>query len=616
MYDFLRKIPLFADLSEDDLSRLCEMVEQVRLPAGQELFAEGDPGDRAYVIEKGELEVVKTSGGRPVLLAVRKPGEVIGEIALLEDTPRTATVRARSDAQLLAINQEQFDRLIEHSPSAARVLFSTVLARYRNITASLRQSEKMAQLGTLTAGVAHELNNPAAAVKRGAGQLEEALAAFADAQSSLARLDLNSSQQALLAERASATRAAAGKPAAYLDPLARSDLEYELESWLDERDVPDAWELAPTLVNLGYDAASLAAFAGQLTAEQMPAVIRWLGAFYTVYNLLAEVGHGASRISEIVKSLKSYAYLDQAPVQAVDIHEGLDSTLVMLRHKLGGIKVVRDYAPGLPLIQGYGSELNQVWTNLLDNAADALENTAAPQITLKTALREGWVMVEVQDNGPGMPPEIQARVFDAFFTTKPPGKGTGMGLDISYNIVANKHRGNISAVSRPGFTCFQVILPLNFEAVGSAAPAVEIVARGDDDLMRAILTSARTIAVVGLSSRPDRPAHSVPAYMQRQGYRIIPVNPSLDEALGERAYPDLLSIPQPVDVVQIFRRSEDVPPVVEQAIQIGAKAVWMQEGIVHEEAADLARRAGLAVVMHTCMRVAHQRLFGASSRKP
>jgi hypothetical protein len=209
-----------------------------------------------------------------------------------------------------------------------------------------------------------------------------------------------------------------------------------------------------------------------------------------------------------------------------------------------------------------------------------------------------------------MPPEIQGRVFDAFFTTKPPGKGTGMGLDISYNIVANKHRGNISAVSRPGFTCFQVTLPVNFDAVSGAAPAMETVARGDDDLMRRILTYARTIAVVGLSSRPERPAHTVPAYLQRHGYRIIPVNPSLDEALGERAWPDLLSVPEPVDVVQIFRRSEDVPPVVEQAIQIGAKAVWMQEGIINEDAADLARRAGLDVVMHTCMRVAHQRLFG------
>jgi predicted CoA-binding protein/signal transduction histidine kinase len=608
MYDFLRQVPFFADLPDDDLERLCQMVAVVRLSAGEELFAEGSPGDRAYIIESGELEVLKVSGSRPVLLAVRKRGDVIGEIALLEDVPRTATVRARTDSLLYAIQQEQFEQLLTVSPTASRVMLNLALARWRNITATLRQSEKMAQLGTLTAGVAHELNNPAAAVKRGVDQLNDALAAQLEAQSKIDRLGLDAAQQEILRTTGDAVRAAAATPAPSMDPLERNDREYALETWLDDRDVPDAWDLSPTLVQLGYDEENLIALAEPFTAEQLPGVIGWLGATYVVYNLLAEISQGAGRISEIVKALKSYAYLDQAPVQAVDIHLGLDNTLLILRHKLAGIKVRRDYALTLPMIQGYGSELNQVWTNLLDNAVDALENTPSPEIVLRTVRDGNWITVEIQDNGPGIPPEIQARIFDAFFTTKPPGKGTGLGLEISYNIVVNKHRGNIKVFSKPGFTCFQVTLPLNFAEVDMSQP-ITTIARGDDDQMRRILETAKTVAVVGMSPRPERASHSVPAYLQTHGYRIIPVNPNLEEALGEKAYPDLLSIPLPVDVVDIFRRSEEVVPIVEQAIQVGAKAVWMQEGVVNDEAADLARRAGLEVVMDACMRAAHKRLL-------
>ena len=398
-----------------------------------------------------------------------------------------------------------------------------------------------------------------------------------------------------------------------MDPLARNDLEFELESWLDDRGVPDAWELSPTLVELGYDQEKLAALVEPFAPEQLPGVVSWLGATYSAHNLLAEVGQGAGRISEIVKALKSYAYLDQAPVQSVDLHQGLDNTLLILRHKLSGIRVRREYAPDLPAIQGYGSELNQVWTNLIDNAVDALENTTSPEIILRTVLDGDWVTVEVQDNGPGIPSEIQSRIFDAFFTTKPPGKGTGLGLEISYSIVVNKHRGNIKVFSQPGFTSFQVILPLNFDAVDSMTQPVPAVAKGNDDQMLRILRNAKTIAVVGMSARPERPSHSVPAYLQAHGYRIIPVNPSLDQALGEQAYPDLLLVPEPVDVVDIFRRSEDVQPIVEQAIRVGAKVIWMQEGIVNEEAADLARRAGLEVVMDACMRATHKRLLGQAA---
>ena len=460
--EFLRKIPLFADLPEPDLLRLCSMVEELRVGAGELLFGEGSQGTRAYIIQQGELEILKASGGREVLIAVRKPGEVIGEISLLQASPRTASVRARTDAVLLSLEKEQLDQLLQTSSTALQAMFHTVLSRWRGMEAMLRQSEKLAQLGTLTAGVAHELNNPASAVQRASGQLEPALQGFQRASLALSRLELDGAQsQALEAATQRALELSARPPV--LEALARSDREGELEGWLKRHGVADPWEQAPLLVNLDYDAARLEALARSFPNAQLPVVLTSLTATYAVHNLLAEIGAGAGRISQIVKALKTYSYLDQAPVQAVDVREGLEDTLLILRSKLNeGISVRREYAPDLPRIQGYGSELNQVWTNLIDNAADAVGGKG--EIVLR-ARREGdSVIVEVQDSGPGIPAEIKDRIFDPFFTTKPVGQGTGLGLDISYNIVVNKHRGDIKVNSEPGKTVFEVWLPLNFEA--------------------------------------------------------------------------------------------------------------------------------------------------------
>ncbi len=466
MYEFLKKVPLFAELPDEDLDRLCEMMTAVHLPAGDELFAEGSHGEQAYVIREGELEIVKVSGSREVLLALRGPGEVIGEMALIEDLPRMASVRARNDTDLLAIHRDQLQQLLKTSPSAAEAMFYTALKRLRSTESKLRQSEKMAQLGTLTAGIAHELNNPAAAVKRGAGQLESAMTDSTIAYRQLNHAGLTDQQWQIWERLTRQAQDQAAMPPE-LDALSRSDREYELEEWLDDQGIEDAWELAPTLVDLNLPESDLSLLVDEFEPAQTDSMIRWLNATYTVYNLFAELRQGAERISGIVMALKTYSYLDQAPVQDVNIHKGLDDTLLILNHKLKkGLSVRREYADDLPNIVGYGSELNQVFTNIIDNAADALSNKLPTEalITLRTRqIDPDWIVVEIEDNGPGIPPEIQGRIFDPFFTTKPPGVGTGLGLDISYNIVVNKHRGDIKVESEPGHTVFQIWLPVNFQ---------------------------------------------------------------------------------------------------------------------------------------------------------
>ena len=254
----------------------------------------------------------------------------------------------------------------------------------------------------------------------------------------------------------------------------------------------------------------------------------------------------------------------------------------------------------------YGSELNQVWTNIIDNAIDAMNGKG--EILLRTQQDGDWVIVEIEDDGPGIPKEILDKIFSPFFTTKPVGKGTGLGLNISYKII-EKHGGEIKVHSQPGKTRFQICLPVNFEKITSGASPITSIENPTDEGLRRILAATKTIAVVGISNRQEQPNHSVPAYLQAAGYRIVPVNPNLKEVLGEKAYPDLSSIPDPVDTVLIFRRSEAVPAIVEQAIEIGAKIVWMQEGVLNESAAARAKDAGLEVVMDTCMRATHKRLM-------
>jgi signal transduction histidine kinase len=455
----LKKIPLFYGLSDSDFDRLCEMSAEIKLAAGEILFEEGSAGNKAFVIETGQLEVLKGSLGRDVLLSVRGPGEIIGEVALLDEAPRMASVKARTDSVLLAIQKESLDELLRTSPTALNAMFRSVLMRLRETQSVLQQSEKMAQLGTLTAGVAHELNNPAAAIQRGEQQLHAAFRNLLAAQAAFEQLSLPSDLKTYVEELVVNAKQRATAPPE-LDALARSDKTDEIESWLAAHQLTSFAQFVGQLVDLNYTTENLDELAKKFNLKQLTALLPWLALTYAAYGLLAEIGQGATRISAIVKALKSYSYLDQAPIQAVDLKAGVEDTLLILGSKLrGGISLQREYAKDLPLIQGYGSELNQVWTNILDNAIDAMDGRG--EIKVRTRREGDWAIVEIEDNGPGIPTENQTKVFDAFFTTKPPGRGTGLGLNISYNIVVHKHRGDIRLSSEPGKTRFEIRLPID-----------------------------------------------------------------------------------------------------------------------------------------------------------
>ncbi len=456
--ELLQKAPLLASLSPEDLDWLATLSINVVVQAGETLIREGDEGDSAYLILDGELEVSKRSGDRDVMLSVRRSGEVIGEMALLTQAPRMATVRALQETHLCKIPAEAFEQLLRTHPSATLVILRTVTTRLKNTEALLHQREKMASLGTMAAGLAHELNNPAAAAQRSVAQLQEALVNWQKLNFSLQQ-SASDERTSLLIDQLHAELLRRSAVPASLDPLARLDQEQSLQEWLEERGMDDAWQLTQPLVLAGWSSDELNSFTGSIPSEQFIQLIRWLAAGCLVYSLLDEVHQSTSRISEIVKGVKNYTYLDQAPIQEVDVHEGLENTLLILRHKLKtGVNVIRQYAQNLPHIEAYASELNQVWTNIIDNGIDAMQGQG--ELILRTYAKNDHVVVEIQDSGPGIPPDIQPRIFDPFFTTKPPGSGTGLGLNIAYGIVVNKHCGEIHLSSKPGATCFQVILPV------------------------------------------------------------------------------------------------------------------------------------------------------------
>ena len=457
----IRKSPLFEGLSDHELRELMDNARPVSLRAGEVLMKQGEPGDTAFIVVNGELEITKQSGQSLIKIDVRGSGEIIGEMALLSQAPRSATVTAVTDSETLCISKEVFDNLLSTSPSAAKAVLHWIMARLSQNEALLHQQERMAALGTFSAGLAHELNNPAAAAQRSASLLKETQAKWLVLTHQLEAVAFKENKMDWLDDFVREAARRFDVPVK-LDALEKIDLVDQLQVWLEANGVEAAWELAPAMVNFGWNSESLERLRGVTFFDLS---IQWLGTGSLMKGALSEVQQTTERISQIVQAMKAYTYLDQAPLLEVDVHEGLENTLVIMQHKLKqGVIVKREYAHNLPHIEAYASELNQVWTNIIDNAVDAMNGKG--EILLRTYEEDGHVIVEIIDNGPGIPEEIQSRIYEPFFTTKPPGKGTGLGLHISHDIIANRHHGQLLVEAKPGETKFKTVLPIQMRGTG------------------------------------------------------------------------------------------------------------------------------------------------------
>jgi len=458
----LRALEVFGGLTDDQLTDLIAGSTEIRIEPGTELFREGEHADYWWVLLDGAIDLIRHIGPEDTVVGrMDVPGRWAGGFrAWDEHGVYLATGRVAVTGRVLRLPATELRIRINKWFPFGRHLIEGLYRTARSIESTARQREALVTLGTLAAGLAHEINNPAAAAARAVDSLAAEYQTLTAALSQLATGGISPVQLAAL--DALRRELEAGNEAAVLqqDPLALSDREDVLSDWLDEHSVDRGWEIAPALAAAGADTGWCDRAAAALPGPALQPGLECVASMFSATALLAEVKESTRRVSELVGAIKSYSQMDRGSVQHIDVTEGLESTLVMLGYRLrDGITVIREYGAGLPRIQAHAGELNQVWTNLIDNAVDAMDGRGTLRLATRTD-GDDSVVVEIIDSGPGMPPKIAARAFEPFFTTKDVGKGTGLGLDIAQRIVVERHGGTIAIDSRPGQTTLRVRLPV------------------------------------------------------------------------------------------------------------------------------------------------------------
>lgn len=457
----LLKIELFQKLSNDRLEWICERATKINLARGDVLVKEGDLHRGFFILTSGSISITRFSEGVEMPVGQHQAPSFFGEIQIMTDDLVPVTLRALTDCQAYEIISEDFLQLVHQCRDFERTVFRTVQSRVQGLQSFIQNREKMAALGTLAAGLAHELNNPAAAVVRSLKDITPALL-------ELQRMNLVYGQRNV--DEAHTERWLKIRDEGYdfiasnkSDPLTMMDREDALMDWLEDYGVAEAWKIAEPLAAGNVEPQQLDDLMERWrddTTELRDMGLRWLALSFEVMTMIQSGLRGAERVSELVQSMRSYSHLDRGAKQQVDVHQGLEDTLQLLSHKLKqGVKIQRQYDRSLPKILAFGSELNQVWTNLIDNSIDAMEEKGDLEIV--TANKGDRIAIKIIDSGVGIPLEIQSRIFEPFFTTKTVGKGSGLGLDNVRRIVENRHRGSISVESKPGRTCFIICLPVN-----------------------------------------------------------------------------------------------------------------------------------------------------------